>query len=86
MNRGLIYFFRVVALIGFGLSFSGLCALVVFRVIPQLADKPEDLIFRILDVFKETGAFFLLSAILFVLCDTALYITAEPHPDSDSQS
>ena len=86
MNRGLIYFFRVVALIGFGVSLTGRGSLIIFRLLPNLNAKPDDLMFRVLDVFKETGVFFLLSAILFVLCDTALYLTAEPHPDSDKSS
>ena len=76
----------MVALIGFGVSLTGRGSLIIFRLLPNLNAKPDDLMFRVLDVFKETGVFFLLSAILFVLCDTALYLTAEPHPDSDKSS
>jgi hypothetical protein len=77
VNRGLISLFRVGALIGVALSLSGLllglgtrAMAVVNGRLPQFDFAQLALFF--LEVFRDAGTPFLLSAILYTLCDHTL--------------
>ena len=85
MNRGVIYVFRVVALIGCGLSLSTFITNLTVSYVGQdhsFHYRHHLIILMLSESFLQLTA----SAILFVLCDTALHLTAEPHPDSDKSS
>jgi hypothetical protein len=79
LTRGLIELFRLAGLLGCGLSLLGLGILVWVRV--EILERqapggnavgtPSGALY-LLDAFKEAGVPFLLSAILFAVCQLAL--------------
>ena len=79
LTRGLIELFRLAGLLGCGLSLLGLGILLWVRV--EILERqapggnavgtPSGALF-LLDAFKEAGVPFLLSAILFAVCQVAL--------------
>ena len=85
---------RLAALLGLGLSLLGLGILVWVRVEilqrqapgAEALTTPSGALF-LLDAFKEAGVPFLLSAILFAVCHTALQpdhpVTSPPTPPHD---
>lgn len=87
MNRGLIRLFQWLGLLGCGLSAAGLLLAVGLRIDAVFRRAPggggpatPDGALSILDAFKEAGATFLLSALLYVACDVALQLPRRP-PD-----
>jgi hypothetical protein len=91
LGRALIQLFRLAALLGCGLSLLGLGLLIWVRaeILRRQApagnplETPGGALF-ILDAFKEAGTPFLLSALLFALCEVALRSThwaPDPEPD-----
>jgi len=82
MNRGVIRFFQWIGLLGCGLSAAGLLLAVGLRIEFVLRrapagggpDTPAGAL-QVLDAFKEAGATFLLSALLYVACDVALQLS-----------
>ncbi len=86
LNRVLIELLRLAALLGLGLSLLGLALLVVIRVNalrqvqPAIPPESPGGVLYVLDAFKEAGVPFLLSAVLFVVCEIALRSTHRPPP------
>jgi hypothetical protein len=85
VTRGPIRLFKYVALLGCGLSAAGLALAVGLRidfVFKRIPGGPNswDGALQILDAFKEAGATFLLSSILYVVCEIALQ-TSRRDPD-----
>jgi hypothetical protein len=97
LTRGLIELFRLAGLLGCGLSLLGLGILLWVRV--EILQRqapggdavatPSGALF-LLDALKEAGVPFLLSAILFAVCQIALRQPAarrrEPEPPGDRAS
>jgi hypothetical protein len=94
VHRTLIHLLGLAGLLGCGLSLAGLFLLLFIRInflrqqgqAPGGAaiDSPGGILF-LLDAFKEPGTTFLLSALVFVLCEMALGSThrasaREPEP------
>ena len=92
MNRGPIRLFKYVGLLGCGLSAAGLVLAVGLRidfVFKRVPGGPNswDGALQILDAMKEAGATFLLSAILYVVCEIALQLPrTAPAPDRDADT
>src|SRR5437763_1632880 len=85
LHRLLIHLLGLAGLLGCGLSLIGLVLLVYIRIgilqqgVPGMPglDNPGGVLF-VLDAFKEPGTTFLLSALVFVLCEMALRSTHLP--------
>jgi hypothetical protein len=92
LHRLLIHLLGLAGLLGCGLSLIGLGLLLYIRVklvlqgAPGVAglDTPGCALF-VLDAFKEPGTTFLLSALVFVLCEVALRSTHRPLPREDHE-
>jgi hypothetical protein len=90
-SRILVELLRLAGLLGLGLSLLGLGILVWVRVEALNRMAPGGAAFEttggmlsVLDAFKEAGVPFLLSAILFAVCEIALRPRPAPSPDSST--
>lgn len=89
VHRLLIHLLGLAGLLGCGLSLVGLGLLLYIRInilrqqgqVPGGANatSPGGILY-LLDAFKEPGTTFLLSALVFVLCEMALGSTHRPPP------
>ena len=92
LHRLLIHLLGLAGLLGCGLSLIGLGLLLYIRIKAVIQaplgaaglDTPGGALF-ILDAFKEPGTTFLLSALVFVLCEIALRSTHRPPPRADHE-
>jgi hypothetical protein len=90
LHRLLIHLLGLAGLLGCGLSLLGLGLLLYIRIKAVIQappggaelDTPGGALF-VLDAFKEPGTTFLLSALVFVLCEIALRSTHRPLPRED---
>jgi multisubunit Na+/H+ antiporter MnhB subunit len=84
--RDFIRLLQLAGLLGCGLSILGLGLSIYFQVKflmnppPAVVVEPANWVTGILAAFREPGTTFLLSALLFVVCDIALRSTHRPPP------
>jgi hypothetical protein len=92
MMRDFIRLLQLAGLLGCGLSLLGLGLLLYIRInlLQNQAppgggvDSPNGALY-ILDAFKEPGTTFLLSALLFAVCEIAIRMIPRPPPPADDR-